>query len=70
MCQIHLKTNTMNFIQIQSVYLKTGGICEGKFIQHAEKDSHKKNQPSVKQQLMTEGNFLQLIEIQCVVLWY
>ena len=36
--QIYLKNNTMNFIQIQSIYLKTRGIYEGKFILHGKED--------------------------------
>jgi len=36
--QIYLKNNTINFIQIQSVYLKTRGICEGEFILHGKED--------------------------------
>ena len=42
MCQIYLKTNTMNFIKIQYSYLKTRGMCEGEFIRHAEEDGHNK----------------------------
>jgi len=37
-CQIYLKNNTMNFMQIQSIYLKTRGIYEGKFILHGKED--------------------------------